>query len=178
MLRHRWRWALALGAALLSVAIGLTIVLGAWALHPVQSPSSISAADGTCRPDAVGLTTTVSGYQQGLGIEMTMGVSFPNNMSCVSPDVIALLENKAGNALRDVSGSPVIANGSHSCSTNVSAKCHEETMLYWSNWCGLTSDRYQIVAMAFGGRLRTSSWIPSPPPCTNQQVPSLLGGIH
>ena len=109
MLRHRWRWALALGAALLSVAIGLTIVLGAWALHPVQSPSSISAADGTCRPDAVGLTTTVSGYQQGLGIEMTMGVSFPNNMSCVSPDVIALLENKAGNALRDVSGSPVIA---------------------------------------------------------------------
>jgi len=176
---RRLSWALALMAALLVVAIVVTIVLGVRALNSVPvKPGPISAANGTCRPEEVTLTTAVNGSQQSLGMEVTVGVSFPNNMSCESPDVMAELQDARGIPLVGVTGSPMIANGSHSCSTNVSAKCSEETSLYWSNWCGPTVGPYQIVATAFGDRLRSSSWIPASPPCTNHQGPSLLGGVR
>jgi hypothetical protein len=177
----RWRGGLIGALIAAAVVVGILYSRGALSVNgptaDYQSPSPISVADGTCRQQDVTLTTIVNGPRASLGLEVTVGVSFPNNMSCMSPDVTAELEDSRGISLVGVNGSPLIANSSHTCSTNVSAKCVEETTLYWSNWCG-PSGTYQIVATAFGGHLRSSSPIPAPPPCTNHGAPSLLGGIR
>jgi hypothetical protein len=171
-------------AALIAVAVVATFLYARGALSlqglpaTVPSPSPISAVNGTCQPQDVELSAVVNSEQTGLGVEMTIGISFPNGLSCTSPDVTAELEDALGAPLVGVEGSPLMANRSHSCSTNVSAKCNEETPLYWSNWCGPMVGPFRITATAFGGRVHSSSLIPAPPPCTNRQDPSFLGGLH
>ncbi len=141
-----------------------------------QGSTPSSAADGTCQIRDVSLRTSAGGMQRGIGIELTIAISFPNNMSCVAPEVKAELEDAHMNRLTGVKGSPVTALGGDSCSTNVSLKCMEETYLYWSNWCG-PGGTFQIAAIAFEGRLRSSAAIVAPPPCTARHAPSQLGGV-
>jgi hypothetical protein len=176
-------WAGGFFAALLAVALIASFLYarGTLSLSPlggvVPTPSAISAVNGTCRPQDVTLTTIVNNQESSLGVEMTIGISFPNDMLCSSPDVTAQLEDASGRTLVGVEGNPRIANSSHSCSTNVSARCHEETTLYWSNWCGRDAEPYRITAAAFAGQVRASASIRVAPHCMNHQDPSRLGGI-
>lgn len=108
---------------------------------------------------------------------MTVGVSYPNNASCTVPDITAEIDDARGFPLDGVSGSPLSLPGGDACSTNASERCTEEMPLYWSNWCG-AGGVYQIVATAFGGRLRSSARIETAPPCAEQRAASQFGGIH
>jgi hypothetical protein len=179
-----FQWVGGFLAALIAVAVVATFLYARGTLSlqglpaTIPSPSPMPAVNGTCRPQDVTLSAVVNSEQTSLGVGMTIGISFPNGMSCTSPDVTAELEDALGAPLVGVKGSPLMANRSHSCSTNVSAKCNEETPLFWSNWCGPRVGPFHITATAFGGRVHSSSLIPAPPPCTNRQDPSFLGGIN
>jgi len=143
---------------------------------PVASfPSQLSRSAEECLQKDVTLNTRVDRVDNLM--QLTIGISFPNNMSCVSPLVTAQLEDSQGDPLGAVIGNPTPALGGDSCSTNVSVNCGEETLFTWSNWCGTTGP-YQIAAIAFGGRLRSVTRIPSPPPCTDSHAGSELDGLR
>lgn len=141
---------------------------------PVASAPNSTPA---CQQSDVSLNTSVNESRLDLGVQLTIRMAFPNNMSCVSPLVTAELEDSHGNQVLGVLGNPTRALGEGSCSTNETTNCEEETFLYWSNWCG-TIGLYQVVATAFSGRLRSATPITSPPTCTNSHATSQLAGIY
>lgn len=147
------------------------------ACSPSSTAPAPTGADVACRQSDVALNVSVGAFDPTRGREVTIRVTFPNNFSCVSPDVNAEVEDARGNRLPGVTGNPTLANSGGTCSTNVSEKCSEQTFLYWSNWCGADPGPYQIAALAFGGRLRVAAPIRTPPPCSNPGAPSKLAGI-
>ena len=156
------------------LAAALVLLAACEQSGPVASPpSQVSRSADECLQKDVRLNTGANRVDSWM--QLTIGISFPNNMSCTSPIVTAELEDSHGIPLRSVSGNPASALGGNSCSTNVSVNCGEETLFYWSNWCG-SSGQYQIVATAYGGRLRSATRI-LPPACTDSQAESRLAGV-
>lgn len=114
-----------------------------------------------------------------LGRELAIGLTYPDDSSCESPEVTAELEDAQGNRLPGITGNPaVVFSPGGSCSTNVGPKCAEQVYLYWSNWCDTSPGPYQIAAFAFGGRLRASALMGTPPPCSDPQAASTLASLH
>ena len=157
--------------------LGLALLLVA-ACSPSSTSATAASPGGKCLPSDVALNASVGAFDPALGREVTIRVTFPNNFSCVSPDVNAEVEDARGNRLSAVTGNPTLVNSAGTCSTNVSEKCSEQTFLYWSNWCGTTPGPYQIAALAFGGRLRAAAPIRTPPPCSDPTAPSKLAGVN
>lgn len=161
----------------MKAVLSLVILLVA-ACSPSTTSATATAPGGECLPGDVALNVSVGAFDPTLGREVTIRVTFPNNFSCESPDVMAELEDAHGNRLSGVTGNPILANGAHTCSTNVSEKCSEQTYLHWSNWCGTAPGPYQIAALAFGGRLRAAARIATAPPCVDATAPSTLGSAR
>ncbi|HYL08035.1 MAG TPA: hypothetical protein VEU76_05770 [Candidatus Udaeobacter sp.] len=160
----------------MKAVIGVAVLVIA-ACSPSGTSGTATSPGGACPQSTVALNPSVGAVDTTLGREVVIRVTFPNNFSCESPDVMAELEDARGNRLPGVTGNPTLANSAHTCSTNVSDKCSEQTFLYWSNWCGTDPGPYQIAALAFGGRLRATALISSPPPCSNPRAPSKLAGV-
>ncbi|MEA2668310.1 MAG: hypothetical protein QOJ33_1244 [Chloroflexota bacterium] len=142
---------------------------------PVPAPNGLTAV-GPCQQADVDLITSDLGDGQLTTVHLAVGLAYPGHLSCNSPDVTVELTDATGVPLTGVTGSPTHALGGGSCTTT-SDKCGEGAIFAWSNWCGSSRGKFQAVAIAYGGRLRSSTPIPAPPACTDRAAASSLDSL-
>ena len=166
----------------MTVVAGLLYSRENLALGPPVGQGPFPLADGLvavgpCREADVDLITSDIGDGKLTTVQVAVGLAFPSDPSCNSPDVTVELTDAAGVPLAGVTGSPTNALGGDSCAST-SAKCGEGAIFTWSNWCRSPRGKFQIVAIAYGGGLRSSTWIPAPPACTDRSSASSLASLE